>query len=225
MQQQEGRRRELQRVVASMERLVESWNAVVAQGTQACAALCNVAARRAAAADEDQQRQQATETAVADGDGGGVDTLETDEGRIEAAMRRRGEAERLERHMATLQRSLAALRDVADRLNKAAGAAAECFVRPTPLTAEEAAWRTASEPSLADLLETAQYIAASHEREYWAKRALLQRRLAAADGYTRPALLDALLEGWAAELCIDKPRISTLLARARGCSLRLTGDL
>lgn len=222
-------RDDVQKIVLGIESYVESWNALVSQSTQSFGALCNVVARRITKAatheQEEQQKkhqpqtQQQQQQQQQPGVGGALDEdawfVEGD-AELVATMDRRTDAGKLEYYMGSLVRTLDLLRGLADKMAKVVGAAYGCYMRDSTKTLEIATQRSAFQPSALDLLESAQYIAAAHEREYWAKAAILK-----AIDYGNPETLDVYLQKWAQDPDKDAAKIRALLQRNKGLATKL----
>lgn len=220
-------RDDVQKIVLGIEKYVDSWNALVSQSTQSFGALCNVVARRITKAatheqqeqqkkhqPQTQQQQQQQQEIITSGDEGAW-FVEGDAELI-ATLDRRTDAGKLEYYMGSLVRTLDLLRGLADQMAKVVGAAYGCYMRDNAKTLEIATQRSAFQPSALDLLESAQYIAAAHEREYWAKAAILK-----AIDYGNPETLDVYLQKWAQDPDKDAAKIKALLQRNRGLATKL----
>lgn len=213
-------RDDVQKVVLGIEKHVDSWNALVSQSTQSFGALCNVVARRItkAATQEQQEQQQKqqpmTQQQQQNGqqDGGFIEG----DADIIATMDRRTDVGKLEYYMGSLVRTLDLLRGLADQMAKVVGSAYACYMRDKEKTLDIATQRSAFQPSALDLLESVQYIAAAHEREYWAKAAILK-----SIDYGNPETLDVYLQKWAQDPDKDAAKIRALLQRNKGLATKL----
>lgn len=215
-------RDDVQKIVLGIETHVDSWNALVSQSTQSFGALCNVVARRITKAatyeqqeqqqkhqphiqQQQQQHQERQEGAFIEGDT-----------EVIATMDRRTDVGKLEYYMASLVRTLDLLRSLADKMAGVVGSAYGCYMKYKEKNLDIVTQRSAFQPSALDLLEAAQYIAAVHEREYWAKAAILK-----AIDYGNPETLDVYLQKWAQDPDKDAAKVKALLQRNRGLATKL----